>query len=170
MLKYRMYILALFYMSVIFVAISVLNSRGCYIHPNTDMTMPLLEPEKFYYIGKKFNAVGSLNRGDIVLYSSIHNPDEKLPGRIIGLPGETVEIKDETFYINGKETDCSFGNPVSRRRPNTSVLPLISIPRDILYVLPDNRNNVDFADRRYFVHIYQVQGKFLSSFFSDESY
>ena len=170
MLKYRIYILAVFYIAVILAVLTLFNSRGCYIHPNTDKTMPLIVPEQFYYVGKKFNTVESLSRGDVVFYC--HADDQETPhlGRIIALPGDTVEVKNETFYVNGKETDCSYGNPTTRRRPNTTSLPLIAIPQNIMYVLPDNRVDMDFADKQFFIHIFQVRGKLLKSFFKDESY
>jgi len=170
MLKYRMYVLAVFYIAVILVVFSLVNSRGCYLHPNTDMSMPLINPEQFYYIGKKFNTVESLKRGDIVLYYDPADPDTFHPIRVIGLPGETVEIRDKTFVINGEKTDCSFGNITDPRNRNKSVLPRITIPRNILYVLPDNREHIDFSDQKYFIHIYQVKGKMLGSIFKDESY
>ena len=41
-------------------------------------------------------------RGDIVIMQSPYNPDTDFIKRVVGLPGETILIKDGTVYINGK--------------------------------------------------------------------
>lgn len=63
-------------------------------------------------------------RGEIIVFKYPYNPSERYIKRIIGLPGETIEVKDEKVYIfdkDGKETileesaylpetDFTFGN------------------------------------------------------------
>ncbi len=41
-------------------------------------------------------------RGDIVIMQSPYNPNTDFIKRVVGLPGETILIKDGTVYINGK--------------------------------------------------------------------
>jgi len=50
------------------------------------------------------------SRGDVVVLDSPITPDELLIKRVIGLPGETVVIKEGHVYINGKLLDESYVN------------------------------------------------------------
>ena len=46
-----------------------------------------------------------INRGDIVAFKSPENPKIPFIKRVIGLPNDTLEIKDKVVYINGKMLD-----------------------------------------------------------------
>lgn len=55
-------------------------------------------------------ALEGVDRGDIVTANMVNDEDGKtysVVKRVIGLPGETIECKDETVYINGKALDES---------------------------------------------------------------
>ena len=56
------------------------------------------------------NDIENLNRGDIIYYEM----DQQLIGRIIGLPGETVEIRMGQIYINKKKLDTFYGVATAR--------------------------------------------------------
>src|SRR4249920_3783299 len=45
--------------------------------------------------------VGSVKRGDIVVFKYPEEPDRDFIKRVIGLPGETVELREKKVYING---------------------------------------------------------------------
>ncbi|WP_052455560.1 signal peptidase I [Bhargavaea cecembensis] len=47
-----------------------------------------------------------LERGDIIYYE--HDQDEHI-GRVVGLPGETVEIKKGQVFIDGRKLDTFYG-------------------------------------------------------------
>jgi len=85
-------------------------------------------------IGMKING---LDRFDIVV---IQTNNSKIIKRIIGLPGETIEYKDDKLYINDKEVDDPYGSHV------TYDFEKIEIPEDTYYVLGDNRT--DSVDSR----------------------
>ncbi len=57
--------------------------------------------------------------------------------RVVGLPGELLEIRDEQIFINGKPIE---GDEYGKEPPNYSVPPL-KIPVNEYYVLGDNRRN-----------------------------
>ena len=44
---------------------------------------------------------GSPNRGDIVMYQQTKDSERYL-SRIVGLPGETIQVRDKSVYINGR--------------------------------------------------------------------
>ncbi|MDO5059069.1 MAG: signal peptidase I [Neisseria sp.] len=45
---------------------------------------------------------GSVERGDVVVFNYPENPDVNYIKRTVGLPGDLVEYKDKTLYINGQ--------------------------------------------------------------------
>jgi signal peptidase I len=85
-------------------------------------------------VGYKTNGI---NRFDIVV---IKYEDEYLIKRVIGLPGETVEYKDNKLYINDELTK----DVVKADTDDFSTDLLIEdgvIPKDKYFVLGDNRGN-----------------------------
>ena len=71
-----------------------------------------------------------LKRFDIVV---INTSKEKIIKRIIGLPGETIEYKDNKLYIDGEEVEDNYGST------DTEDFGPISIGDKEYYVLGDNR-------------------------------
>ena len=167
MLKYRIYILSAVYVIIVITVFMIFTSRGCYTHPNLDKSMPTIVSNSFYFIGKKYKKTSTLKRGDIILVIPLSESGTELPRRIIALPGETLEIRKGIVFINEKETDPCPGSVL--KTENDSSLAAITIPQDFIYTLPDNRINVDFADKQNFVHTSQIQGKFLKSLTKDDS-
>jgi len=53
-------------------------------------------------------ALGKPKRGDVVVFKLPSNPKINYIKRVIGLPGDTVQIKDEIVYINGKPLKREF--------------------------------------------------------------
>ena len=73
-----------------------------------------------------------LKRFDIVV---VNYKNEKIIKRVVGLPGETVEYKDNKLYINGEEVEEDFSHEV------TANVDAIKIPKKHYYVMGDNRVN-----------------------------
>jgi signal peptidase I len=72
--------------------------------------------------------------GDIVVLKSPQQSTELLIKRVIGLPGETVEIRQGRVYINGQELD----EPYLERPTGGNWGPIIVPPLHV-FVLGDNR-------------------------------
>ena len=80
----------------------------------------------------------SLKRFDIVV---VDNGKDYLIKRVIGLPGDEVEYKDNKLYINGKETKDKYG------QGNTKDFK-VKVKKNSYFVLGDNRE--DSLDSRYY--------------------
>jgi signal peptidase I len=75
-------------------------------------------------------------RFDIVVLKLPDQGEELLIKRVVGLPGETVEIKDGRVYINGGALDEPFTAEETRSRRYEKV----TVPPLHVFVLGDNRN------------------------------
>ncbi len=77
-------------------------------------------------------------RGDIVLFVPPHDP-RTFVKRVIGLPGDVVETRGTTLYVNGQKMEESsyvryrFGGIQPNFGPYT-------VPEDMLFVMGDNRD------------------------------
>jgi signal peptidase I len=75
-------------------------------------------------------------RGDVVVFRFPGNPERDFIKRIIGEPGDTVEIKNGTVYIDGNPLD----EPYITNKPTYNYGPT-EVPPKQYFVLGDNRNN-----------------------------
>lgn len=78
-------------------------------------------------------------RFDIVVFKYEHQKNTYYIKRIIGLPGETVQIKDGMIYIDGEMITEPYGKEVMQY-PGLAVEP-VTLEEDEYFVLGDNRNN-----------------------------
>lgn len=83
--------------------------------------------------------VEPLVRGDIVLLRYPRNPSLSYIKRIIGLPGEEIEIRDGQVFINGHLLQEPYVMQSQKEyyRPPT---PLLRLPANEYFVMGDNRN------------------------------
>ena len=99
---------------------------------------------------------GDPQRFDIVIFRYPDDESQLFIKRIIGLPGETVEIIDGKVYIDGSETplDDSFTpeTPTGNYGPYT-------VPENCYFMLGDNRNNS--KDSRFWQNTYVERDKIL---------
>jgi len=124
-------------------------------------------------LGKK-----DIQRGHVVVFKFPEDPARDFIKRVIGLPGETVEIRDKTVYINGealvepyarflekplRRDDPEFGRGGDSIRDNWG--PQV-VPAGELFVLGDNRDNS--RDSRFwgFLPRDQVKGRALLVYWS----
>jgi signal peptidase I len=93
---------------------------------------------QFILVNKLAYRLGMPSRGDVVVFHNPTNTEEDYIKRIIGLPGDTVEIRDQLVYINGEPLDEEYDmNPLI---PGTYYGPTVIEPNH-LFVMGDNRPN-----------------------------
>jgi signal peptidase I len=87
--------------------------------------------------GSDLNYVfGGPARGDIIVFHSPGQADKDYIKRIIGLPGDTVQIRNGQVIVNGAEIDEPYIKHQARYDWEKK-----TIPRDSFFVLGDNRPN-----------------------------
>lgn len=106
---------------------------------------PTLEDSDYLLVSKQAYNFGEPERGDIVVFPHEEgNGDEALYiKRVVGVPGDHVEIEDGEVYINGLMLDEEYING------NTTEGDVdYMVPEGRIYVLGDNRGNS--SDSRFF--------------------
>lgn len=83
-------------------------------------------------------------RFDIIIFKYPDDESQLFIKRIIGLPGETVEIHDGNIYINGSDTPLE---DVDIKEPMEGSFGPYTVPEGCYFVMGDNRNNS--RDSRY---------------------
>ena len=78
-----------------------------------------------------------IKRFDVIVLESCGT---KLIKRVIGLPGEDIEYKDNKLYINGKEVEDPYGKGTTYDF-DLGNFNLEKIPEDYYFVLGDNRED-----------------------------
>lgn len=96
-------------------------------------------------------------RGDVVIFKF---PDDETGKtnyikRVIGLPGETVNIVDGVVYIDGKELKEDY----LKEKPQGSFGPY-EVPEKSYFVMGDNRNNS--SDARFWENTYVTEDKIIA--------
>lgn len=83
--------------------------------------------------------LGEPRRGDILVFNSLEQPGVMLIKRVVGLPGETVELHNQTISINGSALDEVYVKEpcrVNRCADNAWLL-----AENEYFMMGDNRNN-----------------------------
>ena len=85
-------------------------------------------------------------RGDIIIFKFPDDESQKFIKRIIGLPGDLVQIEDGKVYINGSTTSLEEPYLKEEWTRNTGPFEFV-VPEGCYFVMGDNRN--DSLDSRY---------------------
>src|SRR5919201_4660647 len=124
--------------------------------------------------------IGTIRRGDVIVFKYPVEPDRDFIKRVIGLPGETVEIREKKVFINGKQLDepyVHFLLPPANASEFNEVTSFdvrerygpVTVPPNQYFVMGDNRDNSQ--DSRYwgFLPRELVKGKALVIYWSYEA-
>jgi signal peptidase I len=113
-------------------------------------------------------------RGDVIVFTRFSEEDVSVVHphyvkRVVGVPGDTVEVRDYVTYVNGREVPFGEnGNwrDMVLRDPETRSYPPRRLGDDEYFVLGDNRSNS--RDSRYYgpVLMRHIEGKTLLLYWS----
>ena len=122
--------------------------------------------------------IDPIKRGDIIVFKYPEDPTRDFIKRVIGLPGDMIEMRNKKVYVNGKPLDEPYAHFIyppdegGSSAPDVSTgdllrsFPLMTVPSDMYFMMGDNRDNSQ--DSRYwgFMPREYVKGKALFVYFS----
>ena len=92
--------------------------------------------------------MGEVERGDIAVFKFPEQPERDFIKRVIGLPGETFEVRRKRVFINGKPLDEPYlrGHVPTMSRAGIAVdrrdnFGPLTVPDDHYFMMGDNRDN-----------------------------
>ena len=120
---------------VIAAAAALLIRAFCFeiILVDGESMMPTLETNERIGVEKISRYTSLPERGDIII-TKYPDMDGTFVKRTIGLPGDTIEIRNSTVYINGQPLD----EPYASDEPYADMEPVL-VPEDHVFVMGDNR-------------------------------
>ncbi len=102
--------------------------------------LPNLQNGEYILVNKFDYLVGAPARGDIVVFRAVPagEPDKDFIKRVVGLPGETVAVRSNVVYINGRALHESY-----HHLPSNYTFGPRKVPAGDYFVLGDHRGNSD---------------------------
>ncbi len=102
--------------------------------------MPALQDQERIFINKfiyRFN-IGKIEHGDMVVFWYPNDPSKSYIKRVIGTPGDTVEVMNGLVYVNGKRLEEAYVPPEYRDNQSMTVR---EVPSAQYFVLGDHRSS-----------------------------
>ena len=102
--------------------------------------MPALEDQERIFINKfvyRFG-LGKIERGDTIVFWFPRDPSKSYIKRVIGVPGDTVEVLDGEVRLNGQAVNEPYVPEEFRDR---QTVPKTEVPADAFYVMGDHRSS-----------------------------
>jgi signal peptidase I len=121
----------------------------------------------------------AIRRGEILVFKYPEDPERDFIKRVIGLPGETIELREHRIYVNGRPIEEPYAHYLPRRAGFGSGETTsddvrdrygpVTVPAGSLFVMGDNRDNSQ--DSRYwgFLPKENIKGKALMIYWSFDS-
>ncbi len=131
----------------------------------SDCRFHLSFPPVTCYASQTVLPFSSPKRGDVIVFRYPEDEEKDFIKRIVGLPGDTVEIKNKTVYINGQAfDDTAFTQRVDPGLIDGLINPRdnfgpVTVPDDAYFVMGDNRDQS--LDSRFwgYVRDTKIKGK-----------
>jgi signal peptidase I len=117
---------------VLFVGVNIISAR---IRVEGDSMIPTLISGEYVVVNRMSYRLGNPHRGDIIVFHFPRNPAEEYIKRIIGLPGDVIEVVNGSVFVNGQPLDENYLDVKINYTGKWEV------PSGQLFVLGDNRNN-----------------------------
>ncbi len=117
---------------ILFVGINAISAR---IRVESISMQRTLYAGNLIVVNKLAYTLGTPSRGDVIVFYPPNPSEEPYIKRVIGLPGDKVQVEGGVVYING----TVLQEPYIKASPE--YIGSWNVPTDSLFVLGDNRNN-----------------------------
>lgn len=146
---------------VLFVGINAVSAR---IRVDGSSMSPTLHSGELVIVNKLAYKIGFPSRGDVIVFHFPRDPDQEYIKRVIGLPGDLVEIQDGQVYINNQPLE----EPYIASKPAYPGKWIV--PYNQVFVLGDNRNNSSDSHNWGTVPMEYMVGKAILVYWPPESW
>ena len=143
------------YVIIIVIALLIKNFIFSPIKVNGTSMSPTLEDGDIMILNEIGYYLNGLDRFDIAV-ADING--EKLIKRVIGLPGEKIEYRNNDLYVNG-EIVIEYFKHDETNDFNIEELGEVKVPANYYFLVGDNRNNSKDSRIIGFVHKSKILGK-----------
>jgi signal peptidase I len=121
--------------------------------------------------------IRDIRRGDIVVFKYPEQPERDFIKRVIGLPGETIELRNKKVYVNGNPLDEPYVHFLEPSHAASEVTSFdvrerygpVTVPPQQYFVMGDNRDNSQDSRFWGFLPRHYVKGKALMIYWSYEA-
>ncbi len=124
--------------------------------------------------------IGTIRRRDVLVFKYPEEPDRDFIKRVIGLPGETLEVREKKVYINGSPLDEPYAHYLTPAADESQYHEVtssdvrerygpVTVPPNQYFMMGDNRDNSQ--DSRYwgFLPRENIKGRALLIYWSYEA-
>ena len=144
---------------------------GDHLLVNKMVTAPTATP-----VERAILPMREVRRGDILVFKYPEEPDRDFIKRIIGLPGETIELRNKKVYVNGEPIEEPYAHfltpPATDRDPHPwdprETYGPVTVPEGHYFAMGDNRDNSQDSRFWGFLPRSYVKGRALVIYWSFE--
>lgn len=128
-------------------------SPGIAYRVPTESMLPTIDSDDLCVANPLAYSFDEVQRFDLIVFSPPEEMRKRVKDeavryldRVIGLPNEKLEIRENKLYINNQFVDETFERIIDDRDPKRNISPIV-IPAGEYYLIGDNRPNSE--DSRY---------------------
>jgi signal peptidase I len=123
----------------------------------TSMMPGLTDQERIFVNKYEYKlSPNNIHRGDLIVFHYPKDPRESYIKRVVGVPGDSIEIRDGDVYVNAEKLIEPYVEPDYRDRDS---MKLLVVPPDDYFVLGDHRNSSSDSRSWGFVDRPKIYGK-----------
>ena len=125
--------------------------------------LPSLESGELVVIDERVYKDEPISRGDVVAFMDPRGSGRVFIERVVGLPGEIIEIRNGIVFIDEKQLTEDYVDSRRKERDISQKFPQMKVPQNMFFLLGDNRDNS--VDSRLFgaVRMENIIGKMILS-------